>query len=132
MLKTELLELARKFQRPKEYAVDLILRRNGHEVLRLPPYHCQFNAIELIWAGAKREYDNRVGDGLKNSEVQMVWECALNQINEEYWRKSVAHTDELIKNWWSREKILDVVVEPLIINLNNEDSDDDTDGDEVY
>ena len=25
----------------------------GHEVLRLPPYHCDLNAIELIWANEK-------------------------------------------------------------------------------
>ena len=24
-----------------------------HEVLRLPPYHCDLNAIELIWADEK-------------------------------------------------------------------------------
>lgn len=25
----------------------------GHEVVRLPPYHCQYNPIELIWAQVK-------------------------------------------------------------------------------
>jgi len=27
----------------------------GHEVIRLPPYHCQYNPIELIWAQVKGE-----------------------------------------------------------------------------
>ena len=33
--------------------VDNIAKRYGHEVLRLPPYHCDLNAIELIWADEK-------------------------------------------------------------------------------
>ncbi|KAL4119462.1 hypothetical protein QTP88_012269 [Uroleucon formosanum] len=27
----------------------------GHEMVRLPPYHCQYNPIELIWAQVKSE-----------------------------------------------------------------------------
>ena len=30
------------------YKVDEIIRAHGHEVLRLPPYHCELNAIERI------------------------------------------------------------------------------------
>ncbi|KAH9640368.1 hypothetical protein HF086_003054 [Spodoptera exigua] len=36
------------------YEADELLKENGHEVLRLPPYHCDLNAIELIWSLAKR------------------------------------------------------------------------------
>ena len=33
--------------------IDNIAKRYGHEVLRLPPYHCDLNRIELIWANEK-------------------------------------------------------------------------------
>ena len=33
--------------------IDNIAKRYGHEVLRLPPYHCDLNGIELIWADEK-------------------------------------------------------------------------------
>ena len=33
--------------------IDNIAKTYGHEVLRLPPYHCDLNAIELIWANEK-------------------------------------------------------------------------------
>ena len=36
-----------------EYAKDELIRENGHEVLRLPPYYPDFNAIELIWSQLK-------------------------------------------------------------------------------
>lgn len=39
----------------KKYELDEIASSMGHEVIRLPPYHCQYNPIELIWAQVKRE-----------------------------------------------------------------------------
>lgn len=127
MLKSELLSMARSLKKPKIYAVDEILREHGHEVLRLPPYHCQFNAIELIWAGAKSHYEKHVGDGLNANQVEMIWQDALDHITEEYWRKSVEHTEKLIRDWWDRERLLDVEVEPMIIAPFVDDSEDDGD-----
>lgn len=34
----------------KIYAIDQLAYERRHEVIRLPPYHCQYNPIELIWA----------------------------------------------------------------------------------
>jgi len=36
-----------------KYAVDEAAREKGHMVLRLPPYHCMFNAIEMLWSYQK-------------------------------------------------------------------------------
>lgn len=35
------------------YEIDELVLRYCHRVLRIPPYHCQYNAIELIWAQIK-------------------------------------------------------------------------------
>ena len=48
-IKPELYELIKSKKQPPVYKVDESLKRKGHEVLRLPPYHCEFNPIELIW-----------------------------------------------------------------------------------
>lgn len=54
MLKTELIALIRRHKPPTPtYALDEIAKEKGHQVLRLPPYHCQYNAIELIWGQIK-------------------------------------------------------------------------------
>ena len=37
----------------KRCVIDEIARACGHEVLRLPPYHCTLNPIELVWAQLK-------------------------------------------------------------------------------
>ncbi|XP_050431110.1 uncharacterized protein LOC126839742 [Adelges cooleyi] len=39
--------------RGKKYKLDELTFQMGHEVVRLPPYHCQYNPIELIWAQVK-------------------------------------------------------------------------------
>lgn len=44
----ELLCLVDKHKPEPIYEVDQILKEHGHEVLRLPPYHCDLNPIELI------------------------------------------------------------------------------------
>ncbi|RZB58837.1 DDE 3 domain containing protein, partial [Asbolus verrucosus] len=36
------------------------LRENGHEVLRLPPYHCQYNPIEMAWGFCKSYYNKHI------------------------------------------------------------------------
>lgn len=54
MLKCELLGLVAT-HKPREpvYLLDEAAKQRGHTVIRLPPYHCQYNAIELIWAQIK-------------------------------------------------------------------------------
>jgi transposase len=37
----------------KSYRIEQYLSALGHTVLRLPPYMCDLNAIELVWAKAK-------------------------------------------------------------------------------
>ena len=120
--KIELLTLAKHHKKEKRYEVDELLRSYGHEVLRLPPYHCQFNAIELIWAHAKQYYDTNIGrDGYGDDKVIAMWTEALDQCTPEVWENCVRHTEDLIRNWYEREKILDVTVNELIINVGDDD-----------
>ncbi|RZB39640.1 DDE 3 domain containing protein [Asbolus verrucosus] len=39
--------------RNPRYKLDILLNEHGHNVLRLPPYHPEFNPIEKIWAITK-------------------------------------------------------------------------------
>ena len=42
-----------KKERIKVFELDCLAESKGHSVVRLPPYHCNFNAIEFIWAQIK-------------------------------------------------------------------------------
>jgi hypothetical protein len=55
MKKTELYEII-KLKKPEPvHKTDEFLRGKGHDVLRLPPYHCEFNPIEMVWGVNNRE-----------------------------------------------------------------------------
>lgn len=45
-----LLEIIEKQNFEKEYYIDELCKTHDHTLLRLPPYYCIFNPIELIWA----------------------------------------------------------------------------------
>ena len=54
MLKVELLALVKLHKKPyTKYIVDEMARDHHKIVLRLPPYHCELNPIELVWAEIK-------------------------------------------------------------------------------
>lgn len=112
-------------QRPdKKYVVDNMILEAGHEVLRLPPYHCQFNAIEMVWSEAKRYYDKHIG---RLKDPLVCWDAALNSVTEQHWYNYVSHTDKIIRESWEKEKGIMAVTEPLIINLDSDCSFSDTD-----
>lgn len=52
-LKPELLQIVKQYKAKLGHAVDELICIMGHQVLRLSPYHCIFNPIELIWAQSK-------------------------------------------------------------------------------
>jgi hypothetical protein len=57
--KAELLCLVNKNKPEPLYVADEILKQYSHEFLRLPPYPCDLNPIELIWSSAKRMVANK-------------------------------------------------------------------------
>lgn len=54
-LKKDLLALLKGLNIKPNYVVDEMATAFGHTVIRLPPYYCTFNPIELIWSHIKRE-----------------------------------------------------------------------------
>ncbi len=54
--RAELYQLVQLHKKDKlRYEIDKLAAAAGHKVLRLPPYYCQFNPIELIWDQIKQE-----------------------------------------------------------------------------
>jgi transposase len=92
-LKHELLYTAQNNKQPKRYVIDELVNKYGHQVLRLPPYHCQFNAIEEIWGITKVYYKSHMGrDGYGDDKVLAMWKESLNQCTNEIWQKVINRT----------------------------------------
>ena len=69
----------------------------GHIVLRLPPYHCQYNPIELVWGIMKRHYDKHIGEygDFTPEKCYRKWEEFIGKITPTIWR-SVIEINRLI------------------------------------
>jgi len=53
MLKSELFDLCSRLAPKPEFLIDSIASRNGHSILRTPPYHPELQPIETCWAVVK-------------------------------------------------------------------------------
>ena len=88
MLRPELINLAKQNKSKIQYQIDQIATDNGMEVVRLPPYHCHYNPIELTWAflkgyAARHNVDGKlasVGNLFKAAKVE-----ADNRLQDEQW-----------------------------------------------
>lgn len=129
MSKVELLQLVKIHSKEKNYEIDELLRKSGHEVLRLPPYHCDFNAIELIWAKTKNYYNTHIGrNGYTDDKVNEMWNEALNTCDGVTWSNCVRHTEDLIKKWYEREYHLqNLNTDPFIIHVGESSSESESD-----
>ncbi|XP_067131417.1 uncharacterized protein [Centruroides vittatus] len=122
MLKIELLDIVKKIKHKYDkYIIDEMAKEIGVDVLRLPPYHCNLNPIELIWADMKG-YIARHNTTFKLSDVRILMNKAIEQITEERWRKCIEHIEKEEQRMWELDEISETVVEKLIIT-NSDESD---------
>ena len=64
------------------YRLEKIACKYGHEIVRLPPYHCQLNPIELIW-GIEKNYVASENKERKLSEVEDLFRKKREEIDQE-------------------------------------------------
>ena len=95
LLKCEVLEMVKKYSRNSmnNYVIDKIAADNGHQVIRLPPYHCQYNPIELIWGQVKNFIAKK--NTFKMVELKTLLQEALNSVTQENWANAVRHAKQL-------------------------------------
>ena len=83
--KPELLQLVRVNRPPTKYAIDSLFEEHGHETVRLPPYHCELNAIEFIWNMVKLKVaQSNVSQSA--TEIKNLVDEAIGQISAQDWR----------------------------------------------
>lgn len=114
----------------KKYELDQLALEMGHEVIRLPPYHCQYNPIELIWAQVKGQVAKN-NKTFKMCDIERLTHEALDSVTQHDWEKCVRHAEELQDKDNEKEIMRDAVLEPIILTLLPDDSDwDDSDDEE--
>ncbi|XP_061717351.1 uncharacterized protein LOC133530573 [Cydia pomonella] len=107
------------------YAAEELLKQHGHEVLKLPPYHCDLNAIELIWSLTKRKIASS-NVGLPGSDTEnLIREC-FAMITPEDWKKCTDHVINVERKYKSKDNITDTELAPFIIEVRESDNDSDS------
>ena len=131
--KVELLEISKRNKHRQKYEIDELAAYHGHEILRLPPYHCQLNPIELIWAKIKTEI--KKGNSNANQTLKQVEELtihAIENITENEWKNCIHHTKKEEDEYRKKDLAREHLIEDFIVTLNSSDdsSSDDNSGDE--
>jgi transposase len=67
-------------------------------VLRLPPYNCQCNPIELAWGFCKTYYNQRIQArlGMKHRIVE-IWREALEKCIQGKWVNFIRHSEKEVR-----------------------------------
>jgi transposase len=66
----------------------------GHPVIRLPPYHCQYNPIQLIWAKVKGKV-TQLNNTFRLSDVERLMNEAIDRVTKDDWISRAEHTEKL-------------------------------------
>ena len=107
-----------------EYIVDRMAVAAGHQVLRLPPYHCCFNAIEMVWAQLKNKVRRaNVYSSSPEAVIDLIRQ-SFNEISQENWSNYIDHVEEEEDKYWERDHIIEECIEPVIIALDDETDDE--------
>jgi len=100
----------------KKYELDELALKMGHEVVRLPPYHCQYNPIEMIWAQVKRQVATK-NTTFKIADVEKLMHEAIDSVTKEDWINCVRHTEKIQEEDYKKEIHREVILEPIILTI---------------
>lgn len=113
MLKPQLLAKVRQLKpRFSSCVVDNVAKTAGHVVLRLPPYHGEFNPIKLAWGAVRR----RVKEKNKTFEVEDVRQLitiAVDQVTAEDWCGFIERAIEEENKIWEVDDIMDELIDKM-------------------
>ncbi|XP_072384573.1 uncharacterized protein [Diabrotica undecimpunctata] len=125
LLKVQLLAIVKEHKkRYDQYIVDEMAKRQNKIVLRLPPYHCELNPIELVWADIKN-FVAAKNTTYKFPDLKNLFNEAVANITPQKLQKCVQHVVLKVEpKMWELDNIIEVQQESIIINLDDDSSTD--------
>jgi transposase len=104
--KQELLKLVKENTFNNYYNVDYTVLKAGHIPLRLPPYHCILNPIELVWAQLKKSI-SKYNFNNNTIEFKNLISSTFKKINPTFWQNCIRHVVKIESEFRIRDKIID-------------------------
>lgn len=118
MLKAELLSIAHE-TKPKysSYVIDIMARDAGHTVLRLPPYHSEFNPIDLAWAMVKgyikQNREQNSSSAYEIDDLHKLLLTAIERVTENDWQHFIEQVIEEENKIWKVDDIMDEIIDSM-------------------
>ncbi|XP_045202333.2 uncharacterized protein LOC123555810 [Mercenaria mercenaria] len=125
LLKAELLDLCKRNKPSPEYLLDRILKEHGHDCLRLPAYHADLNAIELVWAQLKGII-GRHKVSFRTSDLEQHIYDAISTITDEDWQSCCTHVQKVEQEYWKSDIAVAEDMDDIVVEVCSSDEDTDT------
>jgi len=111
VVKNDLLKKVRKLKKQfDKYVIDEYAKDNQKLVLRLPPYHCELNPIELAWDSVK-SYVRMHNTTFKLKDVLELIKKGVENVTSEMWTKFVRHVIKEEDKFWNIENLTDEILD---------------------
>ncbi|XP_026831028.1 uncharacterized protein LOC105284771 [Ooceraea biroi] len=114
LVKAELLHIANQHKdRYDKYVVDELAQHDNKTVLRLPPYHCELNPIEMVWSMVKG-YVKSNNSTFKLKDVKLLLEQGIEWVTADHWRNFIRHVKNEEKKMWEVDHIADSMIDATL------------------
>lgn len=115
-----------------KYVIDELVKANNHTVLRLPPYHCELNPIELAWSSVKNHVRMN-NTTYKLPDVKKFLIEGINLVDAQMWKNFISHTKKEEVKFYEVDNIIDEMLsaekEDLVVTITGDTSSSETDSD---
>lgn len=100
------------------YEIDEMAKSHGFKIIRLPPYHCHFNPIELIWAMVKNSIaTENTKPPFSGNHVLELLRQSVERVTPQNWANCVKHAWKEIEAAATSQEIVEERLTPFIIPL---------------
>jgi len=93
-----------------QYVIDEYAKENKKIILRLPPYHCELNPIELAWSSVK-SYVRTHNNTFKLKDVLELLKKGVEHVTPEMWKNFIEHVKKVEDKFWDIEDVTDSVMD---------------------
>ena len=111
----------KQYKGEPRYLIDQVTRAAGHTAVRLPPYHCDLNPIEMIWAQLK-QYVAANNVTFKLPDVLRLAEEGFKTITVDKWRSVCEHVKRTEADYGARDNLCESVIDKFVLEMREDSS----------
>ena len=104
-LKAELVVALKKLSPLPLYEVDEMAKKQGHEILRTPPYHPELQPIELCWGIVKNHIARNCNFTLSNLKLQL--EKGFDKVDASTCKRIISRIKNREDKFWNDDMLFD-------------------------